>query len=86
MAEAGRESVRRLSDQVEDYRGRLSRSEKLSFLDPLTGLANRRGFEEQLNARMRTVRPLLPDPHRSERLQGTVENDSTWATWPETKF
>jgi diguanylate cyclase (GGDEF)-like protein len=57
MAEAGRESLRRLSDQVEDYRSRLSRSEELSFLDPLTGLANRRGFEEQLDARMRTAGP-----------------------------
>jgi diguanylate cyclase (GGDEF)-like protein len=57
MAEAGRESLRRLSDQVEDYRSRLSRSEELSFLDPLTGLANRRGFEEQLDARMRSADP-----------------------------
>jgi diguanylate cyclase len=54
MAEAGRESLRRLSDQVEDYRSRLSHSEELSFLDPLTGLANRRRFEEQLDDRMRT--------------------------------
>jgi diguanylate cyclase (GGDEF)-like protein len=57
MAEAGRESLRRLSDQLEDYRARLSRSEKLSFLDPLTGLANRRGFEEQLDIRMSTPAP-----------------------------
>jgi diguanylate cyclase (GGDEF)-like protein len=54
MAESGRESLRRLSDQVEDYRARLSRSETLSFLDSLTGLANRRGFEQQLDLRMST--------------------------------
>jgi diguanylate cyclase (GGDEF)-like protein len=35
---------------VEDYRTRLIRSERLSSLDPLTGLANRRRFEEQLDA------------------------------------
>ena len=57
MAEAGRDSLRRLSDQVEDYRSRLSRSEMLSFLDPLTGLANRRGFEVQLDVRMRSADP-----------------------------
>jgi diguanylate cyclase len=57
MAEAGRESLRRLSDQVEDYRSRLSHSEKLSFLDPLTGLANRRRFEEQLEVRMGSAGP-----------------------------
>jgi diguanylate cyclase (GGDEF)-like protein len=57
MAETGRVSLRRLSDQVDDYRARLLRSEKLSFLDPLTGLANRRGFEEQLDLRMSTAGP-----------------------------
>jgi diguanylate cyclase (GGDEF)-like protein len=55
MAAAGRDSLRRLSDQVQDYRSRLSRSEMLSFLDPLTGLANRRGFEAQLDVRMRAA-------------------------------
>jgi diguanylate cyclase (GGDEF)-like protein len=52
MAEAGKESLRRLNAQVEDYRSRLSTSERLSFLDPLTGLANRRRFEEQLDVRI----------------------------------
>jgi len=55
ITEAGRESLRRLSAEVEDYRSRLSNSEKLSSLDSLTGLANRRTFEEQLDAKIRTA-------------------------------
>jgi diguanylate cyclase (GGDEF)-like protein len=51
-AAAGKESLRRLSAEVEDYRSRLSNSEKLCSLDPLTGLANRRTFEEQLNLKI----------------------------------
>ena len=50
-ADAGKESLRRLSAEVDDYRSRLSNSEKLSSLDPLTGLANRRRFEEQLGVK-----------------------------------
>jgi diguanylate cyclase len=49
--EAGKESLRRLSAEVEDCRSRLSNSEKLSSLDPLTGLANRRTFEAQLDVK-----------------------------------
>jgi diguanylate cyclase (GGDEF)-like protein len=52
MAETGRESLRLLSAEVEDYRSRLSNSEKLSSLDPLTGLANRRTFEAQLDVKV----------------------------------
>src|SRR6202000_2904580 len=52
-AEAGKESLRRLSAEMEEYRSRLSNSEKLSCLDPLTGLANRRRFEQQLEVRIR---------------------------------
>jgi diguanylate cyclase len=52
-AEAGKESLRRLSAEMDEYRSRLSNSEKLSSLDPLTGLANRRRFEEQLGVRIR---------------------------------
>jgi diguanylate cyclase len=55
MAETGQESLRRLTAEVEDYRSRLSNSEKLSALDPLTGLANRRRFEEQLEVKIRTA-------------------------------
>lgn len=51
-AEAGRESLRRLSAEVEDYRSRLTNSERLSSLDPLTGLANRRTFEAQLDVKI----------------------------------
>ena len=54
-AASGRESLRRLSAEVEDYRSRLSNSEKLCSLDPLTGLANRRTFEEQLDIKISTA-------------------------------
>ena len=52
IAEDGKQSLLRLSAEVEDYRGRLAKSERLSSLDPLTGLANRRCFEEHLNVKI----------------------------------
>jgi len=55
-AEAGKESLRRLSAEVEDYRSRLSNSEKPSSMDPLTGLANRRRFGEQLEIKIGAAR------------------------------
>jgi diguanylate cyclase (GGDEF)-like protein len=57
MAETGRQSLRRLSDQVDDYRARLSNAERLSALDPLTGLANRRTFETQLDVKIHAADP-----------------------------
>jgi diguanylate cyclase (GGDEF)-like protein len=55
-AAVGKESLRRLSEEVADYRSRLSDSERLSSLDPLTGLANRRTFEAQLDMKIRSAR------------------------------
>jgi diguanylate cyclase (GGDEF)-like protein len=46
-------SLLRLSEQVEDYRSRLDKSERLSALDVVTGIANRRVFEERLSAKVR---------------------------------
>ena len=54
IAEDGRQSMLRSSAEVEDYRSRLVTSERLSTLDPLTGLANRRCFEDQLDVKIRT--------------------------------
>ncbi|HKD07431.1 MAG TPA: GGDEF domain-containing protein [Bryobacteraceae bacterium] len=53
MAEASRASVSHLSREVEEYRARLSESERLSGLDPLTGIGNRRAFEAQLTKRIK---------------------------------
>jgi diguanylate cyclase (GGDEF)-like protein len=53
--ESGR-SLDRLRAEVEDYRSRLAKSERLSSLDPLTSLANRRSFEEQLATNIRGAR------------------------------
>ena len=61
IAKDGTESLRRLSAEVEDYRSRLSKSERLSSLDALTGLANRRRFEEQLDSKI-VPQSVLPDP------------------------
>jgi diguanylate cyclase len=52
MAAAGIESLSRLRAEVEDYRSRLNKSERISSLDPLTGLANRRRFEELMDEKM----------------------------------
>ena len=54
MAETSKESLSRLSAQVEDYRSRLDKSEELATIDPLTGLANRRRFEGLLDAKIRS--------------------------------
>lgn len=51
-AEAGKEALTQLKAEMADYRARLSNSEKLSAIDPLTGLANRRRFEEQMEVRI----------------------------------
>jgi len=52
MAEEGRESTRKLAGEVAEYRRRLEESERISALDPLTQLANRRAFEKSLAGRM----------------------------------
>ena len=56
IVKEGRQSLLRLSAEVEDYRSRLVKSERLSSLDPLTGLANRRCFEEHLDVKIRTAK------------------------------
>jgi diguanylate cyclase (GGDEF)-like protein len=57
MAEESRQSVKQLSDEVKEYRTRLEASEKLSAIDPLTELSNRRAFENQLQARIEAKKP-----------------------------
>jgi diguanylate cyclase (GGDEF)-like protein len=57
MAEESRQSVVELSAQVAQYKEKLAISEKLSTLDTLTELANRRAFDGQLQARIRLGRP-----------------------------
>ncbi len=52
MVEEGRESVRKLTSEVADYQTRLVASERRALADPLTGLCNRRGFEQQLELRV----------------------------------
>ncbi len=53
ISQDGRMSLLRLSEQVEDYRSRLDKSERLSSLDVVTGISNRRVFEERLSAKVR---------------------------------
>jgi diguanylate cyclase len=53
ISQDGRMSLLRLSEQVEDYRSRLDQSERLSALDVVTGISNRRVFEERLSAQVR---------------------------------
>ena len=50
MADEGRESVRRLTAEITEYQTRLQASERRALVDPLTGISNRRGFEERLEA------------------------------------
>jgi diguanylate cyclase (GGDEF)-like protein len=57
MADEGRESIRRLNSEIAEYQNRLVASERRALIDPLTGLANRRGFEQQLEQRIRQGQP-----------------------------
>lgn len=50
MAEDSKATLQQLSKEVDHYREKLRESERLSLVDPLTGLANRRGFENQLHS------------------------------------
>jgi len=57
MADEGRESVRKLTSEIAEYQTRLVASERRALVDALTGLANRRGFEQQLDLRVQERRP-----------------------------
>jgi diguanylate cyclase len=61
MAEDSKASLHQLTKEVDHYRDKLRETERISLLDPLTGLANRRGFQNQLQARIegRTIFSLL---------------------------
>jgi diguanylate cyclase len=56
MADEGQASLSRLAAEVDGYRLRLQTSERLSCQDPLTGLANRRCFDDQLAVSIRAGR------------------------------
>jgi diguanylate cyclase (GGDEF)-like protein len=57
MADEGRESVRKLNSEIAEYQSRLLASERRAVIDALTGLCNRRGFEQQLEARVEARQP-----------------------------
>lgn len=57
MADEGRESIRKLTSEIADYQSRLQASERRALVDPLTGISNRRGFEEQLEKRIADRQP-----------------------------
>jgi diguanylate cyclase (GGDEF)-like protein len=52
MAEEGDRSISQLRAEVANYRARLEQSEKREAVDPLTGLANRREIEAQIEDRI----------------------------------
>ena len=54
MADESRASTRRLTAEIADYRNRLQVSERRALIDALTGLCNRRGFEQELDLRVIT--------------------------------
>jgi diguanylate cyclase (GGDEF)-like protein len=57
MADEGRESIRKLTSEIAGYQVRLLASERRALVDPLTGLCNRRGFEQQLDLRIHDRQP-----------------------------
>jgi diguanylate cyclase len=52
MAEEGEKSISQLRAEVENYRAKLEQSEKREAVDPLTGVANRREIEAQIEERI----------------------------------
>ena len=52
MAREGEETVRQLSAKIDEYRNRMQKAERISLVDPLTAVANRRGLERDLALRM----------------------------------
>ncbi len=57
IAQESRHSVEDLSSQIVEYRRRLKESEKISTVDSLTELANRRSFEREMEVRISLERP-----------------------------
>ena len=57
MAEEGRQSLSELTTQVAEYKERLAASEKLSSLDTLTELGNRRSFDANIFSRIDLGKP-----------------------------
>ncbi len=57
MAREGEETVRQLSATTDEYRNRMQEAERISLLDPLTAVANRRGLERDLAGRMQRGKP-----------------------------
>jgi diguanylate cyclase (GGDEF)-like protein len=57
MADEGRESIRKLNSEIAEYQTRLLASERRALVDALTGLTNRRGFEQQLAMRVKSGKP-----------------------------
>jgi diguanylate cyclase len=52
MVEDGRKSAQKLAGEIEEYRTKLEESERISCIDTLTRLANRRAFEANLETRI----------------------------------
>jgi diguanylate cyclase (GGDEF)-like protein len=57
MTEESKFLVTTLSAEVREYRKRLDEAERISNMDPLTELANRRGFERHLEGRIAGGKP-----------------------------
>jgi diguanylate cyclase (GGDEF)-like protein len=57
MVEDGRQSAQKLAGEIAEYRTRLEESERISSSDSLTGLANRRAFEMNLETRISAGQP-----------------------------
>jgi diguanylate cyclase (GGDEF)-like protein len=57
MAKEGRETALKLNAQTAEYRRRMEEAERISLIDPLTSVLNRRGMERDLEGRLAAGRP-----------------------------
>jgi diguanylate cyclase len=70
MAQEGRETIRQLKAETEQYRRRTEEAERIALVDPLTGVLNRRGLDNALARLMAAGTPFFVTMLDLDRFKG----------------
>jgi diguanylate cyclase len=70
MAHEGRETIRQLKAETEQYRRRTEEAERIALVDPLTGVLNRRGLDNALARLMAAGTPFFVTMLDLDRFKG----------------
>jgi GGDEF domain-containing protein len=70
MAQDGRETIRQLRAQTEEYRSRIEEAERICMSDPLTGVLNRRGLDRAMAGLMAAGMPFFVTMLDLDRFKG----------------